>query len=194
MQCLLSLSPIAAPPPHVCAHVISSSISTSQSVGFGQTFTNQTVAFYDVLYRLLNVMDATINHTDCSCTAIDIPEGTGCSLRVAYCVYMLPEDNSKPFPKNPTLMYRARVWDLEHPEYTGSSEGYKNISAGATNPEDAQLDAANDLRKNFPARSCGELEPLVMVPGFSSSEIQYVVKHAIYFMFCHELAVCFRVP
>jgi len=119
-------------------------------------------------------MDATVNQTDCSCATTDIPEGSGCSLRVAYCAYMLPENTSN-FQKNPIMRYRARVWDLSNPEYSGASAGYRDMNAGAMTPEDAQVDAANNLRQNFPARSCGDVEPLVMVPGFMSSEIQCVV-------------------
>jgi hypothetical protein len=128
----------------------------------------------DARYRLLKIMDATVNQTDCSCASTDIPEGSGCSLRVAYCAYMLPENTSN-FQKNPIMRYKARVWDLSHPEYSGASAGYRDMNAGATTPEDAQVDAANNLRQNFPARSCGDVEPLVMVPGFMSSEIQCVV-------------------
>lgn len=94
----------------------------TQSVGFGSTFTNQTLAFYDAISRLLLTMDATSNHTDCSCVSMDYPEGASCKLRVAYCAYALPIDPNSP-PDTLTVLYRARAWDLNNEEFSGESAG-----------------------------------------------------------------------
>lgn len=50
---------------------------------------------------------------------------------------------------------------------------YQTLSEGTTLPQDAEIQAANNLRTNFPKRACGTVSPLILVPGFTSSEVQY---------------------
>jgi len=143
-----------------------------KAVGFGVKSSNQTLAFLDALTRLLLTMDATANSTDCSCVAVDrIPEGITCTLRVAYCAYLAPFDPSEP-PDHTALLYRARAWDEDRPGVTGESAGYSNMGAGTSSAAAAQVEAANALRAAHPTRDCGQVAPLVLVPGFTSSTVQ----------------------
>lgn len=116
-------------------------------------------------------MDASPTSTDCSCEATDVPEGSRCTLRAAFCIYTRAS-GSLLLNNTDELRFRSRVWDAWHPEYTGESPGYQNISLGAADQGTAMVQAARNLRANFPARSCGTVPPLVIVPGFSSTQVK----------------------
>eukprot|EP00038_Savillea_parva_P007511 m.170672 g.170672 ORF g.170672 m.170672 type:complete len:645 (-) comp13274_c0_seq1:1563-3497(-) len=143
--------------------------TVDKAVGMGPSNTNQTLAVFESLYRLLNIMDATFDHVDCACATTDMPEGYTCTLRVTYCAYLRPIDETG----NVTLLYRSRVWDVSNPTFEGVSPGYADPSMGTTQPFTAQLQAAQNLRAAHPDRSCGDLTPLIIFPGFQSSLVEY---------------------
>ena len=120
-------------------------------------------------------MDATVNTTDCSCMAVMVPEAQRCNLRLAYCVIIqpLPDDPNRSNASLGQLRYRARAWDLANPGYTGASAGWgAGAGGGAADSGTAMVQAANNLRARFPARNCGRVTPIVIVPGFSSSLVE----------------------
>jgi hypothetical protein len=49
---------------------------------------------------------------------------------------------------------------------------------GNDDPVGAQLEAARDLRTNFPDRGCGQLPPLIIVPGVTASTIQFKLTNS----------------
>eukprot|EP00037_Helgoeca_nana_P023879 m.248855 g.248855 ORF g.248855 m.248855 type:complete len:683 (+) comp26476_c1_seq6:107-2155(+) len=145
-----------------------------KSVGFGNPNANQTLALFDALFRVLGSMDATFTTVDCACFALTVPEAQTCTLRVAFCAYIAPIDASG----NIRLLYRARAWDTANSEYTGASSGYKSLADGHPTQEAAEIEAADNLRSNFPNRSCGDVPPIVIFPGFTSSTIEYTMENS----------------
>mmetsp|Transcript_20058 Transcript_20058/g.52094 ORF Transcript_20058/g.52094 Transcript_20058/m.52094 type:complete len:641 (+) Transcript_20058:265-2187(+) len=143
--------------------------TVDKEVPFGTPGTNQTLAFYDSLFRLLASMDATFDKVDCACYATDVPEATSCTIRVAFCAYVAPINASGTL----SLLFRARAWDTSNSEYTAASAGYASLIDGSPEQEAAEVEAANNLRKNYPNRQCGTVTPLVIFPGFSSSTVEY---------------------
>jgi hypothetical protein len=79
-------------------------------------------------------------------------------------------------------MFRARVWDAHDGRYAGDSLGWTDPSEGfpPTDPTAPTLDALKTMRSANPTRECNPTSPnpLVIVPGLTSSNINYELTNS----------------
>ena len=131
----------------------------------------------------VNVLGGNATHADCNCALVEVQGPVGCTYRMATCSYLvLPQEG-----KSPELLSRATAWSVA--DLGGSSArspGYENPLAGVNlSPpsgsygKEAYTLAAQAFQARPDAGVCAKpaaLPPLVVVPGLTSSALEYELQ------------------
>jgi hypothetical protein len=145
---------------------------------------NVTTTIYSAFENMtVNVLGGNATHADCNCALVDVQGPVGCTYRMATCSYLvLPQAG-----KSPELLSRATTWSVA--DLAGSSArspGYENPLAGVSlSPpsgsyeKEAYTLAAQAFQARPDAGVCAKpaaLPPLVVVPGLTSSALEYELQ------------------
>eukprot|EP00039_Didymoeca_costata_P015743 m.272606 g.272606 ORF g.272606 m.272606 type:complete len:582 (+) comp16275_c2_seq1:118-1863(+) len=137
--------------------------------------TDPNLAISIAVVRLVDVLP-------CACAGFLAPEGASCYLELEYCTYFETDDALlKP---NVPVAIRSKVTDLNNSAYVGFSPGFYNKTQGAPATSDGVFksfrEATDDLKTKFPqtVRPCGTSPPMIIVPGFSGTLLEYKLDDA----------------
>lgn len=127
--------------------------------------------------------DVTANASTCGCTVSTVAIGAlneSCSVRIGVCNALAADITA-----GLEVRVRAKAW-VQKPggadgSVAGLSAGWPNASAGylPSAAHQAGVDAVHDLQTHLPTRCFpAELPPLVIVPGLTSSALEYKLTDA----------------
>lgn len=135
---------------------------------------------------------------DCACGMLnDLIESRNCRLTAGICTYFNLSQSttygygiSEVASASSRVRLRAIAWDSSSPtKYSGRSRGWIDPTEGfpvdtgadvVAVQYDAAIDAVRDLRLKNPARACNppHVPPMVIVPGFTSTNIEFKLDNA----------------
>ena len=156
-----------------CAEMSSGKAATAKG---GHNVTTTIYAAFENM--TVNSLGGNATHADCNCALLKLQGPVGCTYRMATCSYLvLPREG-----ESPQLLSRATAWSAA--DLAGSSArspGYEDPLAGVdpsspSGPFDAYTLAARAFQARPDAGVCGKpavLPPLVVVPGLTSSSLEY---------------------
>ena len=145
---------------------------------------NVTTTMYAAFENMtVSVLGGNATHADCNCALVEVQGPVGCTYRMATCSYLVLPQEGKPLE----LLSRATAWsvaDLAGP--SARSPGYENPLAGVhlsppsgSYEKEAYTLAAQAFQARPDAGVCAKpaaLPPLVVVPGLTSSALEYELQ------------------
>jgi hypothetical protein len=132
------------------------------------------------LVNLTRQLSTSPSHSDCNCLTVNETVLADCTYAYSYCEYLQPPTNAT--GANLAVDLRTKIWRQGQLQHVGESRGWQPPfeGYGVDSLFSSVADALADLKSTFPSTVCrSKLPPLVIIPGLTSSAINYRLTKSI---------------